>query len=547
MLETIREYGTELLAERSETAEVAQRHTAYYLALAEEAGPALTGPGALTWLARLDTEHDNLRAALRWAREQDDGAAVLRLAAALWPFWEQRGHLSEGRWWLSEGWSVPPWSPRPCGSTGWSARRGWRWTRRYSTRRRSTARRRWRWPASSASRTCWRPRSTPRACCPRARPVRRLGARPPGRAGAGAGGHRPGRRGGGATRPGLRGDVRGRRPRASALAEESLAAARGSGDRYTLAQVLYLLGWAAGNAVASERAVAFGAEALGLFRALGDTGGQADVLFMLGTFGVNTGDYQRAAHFFAGSLALLRERSDEKSTARGLGGLGTVLLNLGDRAAARETLEDSLAVARKYGDRWSTAMSLILVGHVDLADGDHTRAQALLAEAASLFADTGNLMYLQWCRGGPGRGSGGTRRLRACRGTRRGARRPACPDWRAAAARPPGRVRADAGRHPRHPYPSGFRRGPCQAIRPDAASDHHGSHKQQELAPDVSPLAIAPELADLRAAARRHEHDSRRADSAFPSRRSRSASSSVMDDSYRAWRDGGAGTLRCKC
>ena len=43
------------------------------------------------------------------------------------------------------------------------------------------------------------------------------------------------------------------------------------------------------------------------------------------------------------------------------------------------------------------AMSLTLVGHVDLADGDDTRAQALLAEAASLFADTGNLMFLPWC------------------------------------------------------------------------------------------------------------------------------------------------------
>jgi hypothetical protein len=42
-------------------------------------------------------------------------------------------------------------------------------------------------------------------------------------------------------------------------------------------------------------------------------------------------------------------------------------------------------------------MSLTLVGHVDLADGDHARAQALLADAAALFADTGNLMYLQWC------------------------------------------------------------------------------------------------------------------------------------------------------
>jgi hypothetical protein len=60
-------------------------------------------------------------------------------------------------------------------------------------------------------------------------------------------------------------------------------------------------------------------------------------------------------------------------------------------------LEESLVVARRFDDRWSTAMSLTLVGHVDLADGDHTRAQALLADAASLFADTGNLMYLQWC------------------------------------------------------------------------------------------------------------------------------------------------------
>ena len=102
MLETIREYGTELLAGRSETGEMGRRHAGYYLALTEQAGRALTGPEALAWLARLDAEHGNLRAALRWAREQDDGAAALRLAAALWPFWQQRGNLSEGRSWLRE-------------------------------------------------------------------------------------------------------------------------------------------------------------------------------------------------------------------------------------------------------------------------------------------------------------------------------------------------------------------------------------------------------------------------------------------------------------
>jgi hypothetical protein len=60
-------------------------------------------------------------------------------------------------------------------------------------------------------------------------------------------------------------------------------------------------------------------------------------------------------------------------------------------------LEESLAVNRRYHDRWGLTMSLTVLGHVSLADSDHTRAQALLAEAASQFADTGNLMYLPWC------------------------------------------------------------------------------------------------------------------------------------------------------
>jgi hypothetical protein len=45
-------------------------------------------------------------------------------------------------------------------------------------------------------------------------------------------------------------------------------------------------------------------------------------------------------------------------------------------------------------------MSLTMMGHLDLADGGHTRAQALLGEAASQFADTGNLMFVPWCMEG---------------------------------------------------------------------------------------------------------------------------------------------------
>ena len=107
MLETIREYGSEQLSAHSEAAAIGQRHAAYYLALAEEAAIVLTGPEAASGLARLDDEHDNLRAALRWARERGDRVTALRLAGALWRFWAQRGHLSEGRRWFTEAFALP--------------------------------------------------------------------------------------------------------------------------------------------------------------------------------------------------------------------------------------------------------------------------------------------------------------------------------------------------------------------------------------------------------------------------------------------------------
>ena len=97
MLETIREYGLEQLEASGEAEEIWRRHASYFVELAERAAPELFGREQLTWAARLDAEHDNLRAALRWAGDRGEVELGLRMGAALWRFWHVRGHYTEGR------------------------------------------------------------------------------------------------------------------------------------------------------------------------------------------------------------------------------------------------------------------------------------------------------------------------------------------------------------------------------------------------------------------------------------------------------------------
>jgi non-specific serine/threonine protein kinase len=101
MLETIREFGLEQLAARGETAEISRRHAAWYLALAERVEPDLYGGRRQgSGCALLESELDNLRAALAWLIEAGAAEDALRLATALLRFWYTRGYLSEGRDWL---------------------------------------------------------------------------------------------------------------------------------------------------------------------------------------------------------------------------------------------------------------------------------------------------------------------------------------------------------------------------------------------------------------------------------------------------------------
>jgi ATP/maltotriose-dependent transcriptional regulator MalT len=102
MLETVREYALEQASAAEELAEFRRRHAAYFLKLAEMAAFKFASVSAPEWLQRLETDHNNLRAALNWAVEVRDPNTALRLSSAVWHFWYARGYLTEGSRWLDE-------------------------------------------------------------------------------------------------------------------------------------------------------------------------------------------------------------------------------------------------------------------------------------------------------------------------------------------------------------------------------------------------------------------------------------------------------------
>jgi predicted ATPase/DNA-binding SARP family transcriptional activator len=110
LLETLREYADWQLGDKTR-AEIANRHAAYYLELAEQAFKEIYGPDAALWLDRLEAERDNLYAALDWTLRHPETATGLQLAGALSRFWYVRGYAEEGLRWLERALRVCPDAP----------------------------------------------------------------------------------------------------------------------------------------------------------------------------------------------------------------------------------------------------------------------------------------------------------------------------------------------------------------------------------------------------------------------------------------------------
>jgi predicted ATPase/DNA-binding SARP family transcriptional activator len=108
MLQIVREYALERLSASGEVDETRRRHLEHFLAFAEQAEPQLAGGDQIEWLARVENEHDNLRAALAYAVETSDSSSALRLVRGIRRFWHVHGYLAEGRQALESALAITP-------------------------------------------------------------------------------------------------------------------------------------------------------------------------------------------------------------------------------------------------------------------------------------------------------------------------------------------------------------------------------------------------------------------------------------------------------
>lgn len=325
MLETLREYAAEQMS--AEERDLARnRHAEFYLAVAEEAEPRLKGPEQGVWLSYLETEHDNLRAALSFSSEfpvpssesanselgTRSSELGLRLAGALSRFWVVRGHFTEGR-------------------------------ERYLTALGAQG---------AAERTSGRAKAL-------------LGL-------------------------GELTCKQGDYPGTQTIYEETLEIYRELGDNLGSATVLNNLGLVAYYLGDFASARSRYEESLAIFRELGDKLGVANSLGNLGIVAGNEGDYASARSLYEESLAIRRELEDKRGIANSLNDLGILAVDQGDYASARSLYEESLAARRELGDKQGIATSLNNLGNVAFHEGDYGSARSLNDESLAIYRELGD-------------------------------------------------------------------------------------------------------------------------------------------------------------
>jgi tetratricopeptide (TPR) repeat protein len=331
----VRQYASEKLEESGEAEEIKRRQFAYFLGLAEEAdlayglltGRKLTGAEGEAWMARLEREHDNLRAALSWAKERGDVEAGLRLAGMLSWFWWMRGYFAEGGNW-TEFFLERDSRGDPGAEDGTRAKAllgAGMLTFGHGDLLRSI-----------------------RLLEEGLATYRRLGDQ----AGTAAT----------VTMLGYVRRAQGDDERAEELSEEGLRLSRPLADNRSAAISLNTLGHIARHRGDLDRAADLFGEALALWKKLEDRRGMAYSLYNLGVAALERGDAEHALELHKQSLLLYEALQDKAGQAFVLINLGDVARSSGEEGRAVSLYEEALALHRELGNDRGISRALERLG-----------------------------------------------------------------------------------------------------------------------------------------------------------------------------------------
>jgi predicted ATPase/DNA-binding SARP family transcriptional activator/Tfp pilus assembly protein PilF len=345
LLETVREYACEQLADEERVA-LERKHAHFYLSMAEHAESRLIGAEQSAWLDRLETEHDNLRAALAGALQRGEGELGLRLGSALWRFWHVRGHYHEGRDRLRSLLAMP----------GASARD--RLRARALDAAGALAHDQGDLEAAAALHE--ESLSIARECDDRetiASALNNLGnvARD-----------------------------QGTDERATRFYEAALDTWRGLGNMPRVAIVLNNLGSVASDQGEYTQAFAFYRQCLALQRETGNQRGIAAALNNMGNLAILQGQLERAGDLFKQCLDILREVRDSSVTAMVLDSLAHLSFEQGDLTRATEFHRECLRIGVELENRQAIARSLEGIASVLAAQGQYRQAARLSGAAEQL-------------------------------------------------------------------------------------------------------------------------------------------------------------------
>ena len=345
MLETIREYAHDCLADSGELPATQRAHAAYCLVLAEEGNPALSSEDRSRWLAQCEAEIDNFRLALDWLFQKPDLEWGLRLCTALFLFWDIREHLTEARTRME--------TILRLAGTGHSRERA-----KVSHFLGALAATQGDFLAAEhhlqLSLSIYED----------------LGDQP----------------GIAASLNGLAINARDRGDYASAQNnfERSLACWRLLPDRLAMARCLHNLANVVKVRGDYPRARWALREATDIFEELGDRSGAAWSINQLGDISREQDDNVAAHEFYQRALIAFREAGDAWGSARSLTDLGYVDCEQGDHSAARERYREALQIFVGLGHRRGIARGLEGFACLAVAQGHAARALTLAAAAASL-------------------------------------------------------------------------------------------------------------------------------------------------------------------